>query len=430
MLQLSRLAPLLLASTLTACGTSPPMQKEQPLPVDEVRSLAQRLPPDASIEAVRELTRHNEAFALELLRKNPDSGNLFYSPHSISIALAMAYAGAAGETKAQMKEVLHFEQPDDVLNSAFNTLDQALESRGKGAKGVDGAPFRLRMANAFWTQRGETFLSSYLDILAEDYGSGINLVDFIEHAEKARETINSWVSERTEERIPELLEEGVIGQDTRFVLTNAVYFNAAWAKPFSASATEDGPFTRDDGAEVSVPLMYESVKGRYAEGSDYQAAEIAYDGNEVRLLAILPKTQPLEAFVNELDIEKMNEIVDSLSTARIRLTLPRFELRTKLMLADQLKAMGMRDAFSDAADFSAMNGRRDLYLRHVIHEAFVKVNEEGTEAAAATAVVGERMSADLEEKLAEFKADRPFLFVIRDVETGAALFIGRVTDPS
>lgn len=429
MCRLLHFAPVLIATSLTACGSTP-SQKTQPLPISEARSEAKRLAPDASADAVRELARNNEAFALDLLRKTREDENFFYSPHSISIALAMTYAGAEGETKEQMKSVLHFAQPDAELNAAFNTLDQELESRGENAKGADGQPFRLRIANALWSQEGETFLPSYLDTLAESYGAGVNLLDFIHHTEKARQTINAWVSERTEARIPELLPQGLLNPNTRFVLTNAVYFNAAWAKPFVPQSTQDGPFTLANGSSVSVPLMHGLIEGRYAEGADYQTAEIPYDGHEVAMIAVLPKGQSLESFEASLDSERMESIVGSLSRAKIRLTLPRFEMRTRLLLAEVLKEMGMTAAFAPGeANFSGMDGKRTLFLREVVHEAFVKVNEAGTEAAAATAVIGERTSAEPEVPIVDFEATRPFLFFIRDNETGANLFLGRVVNP-
>lgn len=424
---LPRLAPALLLTTgLAACG--PAQGQKTPLPMSEARSQAERLPPDASLESVRQLAKSEAAFALDLLRAIPDEGNTFYSPHSISTALAMTYAGALGETKEQMAKVLHFAQPDAELNAAFNTLDQVLESRGQGAKGADGQPFRLRIANALWAQQGHAFLPRYLDTLAEDYGAGVRLLDFVRDTEGARNTINGWVSERTEARIPELLPKGILDRDTRFVLTNAVYFNAAWARPFAPEQTKEGPFTLADGSQVRAPLMHGRLRGRYGEGSDFMAAEIAYQGAEVAMLAVLPRAAAIADFEKTLDARKLDEIVESLGTAELDLTLPRFEIRTPLALADLLKGMGMPDAFTPGlADFSAMDGSRDLYLQNAVHEAFVKVNEAGTEAAAATAVIGGLAS---QPELHAFEATRPFLFFIRDIETGASLFVGRVANPA
>lgn len=416
------------AASLCSCGGTthgPPA----PLLVDEARSNSERLPPDASLDVVRTLAKNNSAFAIDLLRVIPDKGNVFYSPHSISTALAMTYAGAAGTTKEQMREVLHYAQHDAELNAAFNTLDQKLESRGQGARASDGQPFRLRLANAVWAQRGEFFLPTYLDTLAQDYGAGVSLLDFVSDTEGSRRTINAWVAKRTEERIPSLLPEGVLNRDTRLVLTNAVYFNAAWAEPFDHSKTKDGPFTRADESIVTVPLMHGMISGRYAETIDYQAAEIPYDGGQVAMLAILPKAQKLEAFEPSLDAEKLAEIVGSFQgEAKLDLTLPRFQIRTPLALAEVLNRMGMPAAFTPGqADFSKMDGSRELYLQNVVHEAFVNVNEEGTEAAAATAVIVGRTSMP---EVHTFEATRPFLFLVRDIETGAVVFLGRVTDPS
>lgn len=255
-------APALIAGALlSGCSGS-----DDPAPgshdnLEVAKSGKARLPATAAPSDVAELTQNNTDFGFELMRTIAPEKNFFYSPHSISIALAMTYAGAAGSTKTEMAKALHFNQDDATLNGAFNTLDQALATRGKNAKGVDGQPFRLTVANAAWAQRDYSFLPTYLDTLAESYGAGINLMDFISDSEGCRKTINGWVADQTEDRIPELLAEGSVNGATRLVLTNAVYFNASWDNAFEEEATQDGAFAtlmrrqRDRAADASGPQL-------------------------------------------------------------------------------------------------------------------------------------------------------------------------------
>lgn len=414
-----------LAALTSGCGDGSTAD-EPGSSFEVVRSPKERLAATAPAEAVSALAATNAQFAFDLLRAADDGENLFYSPHSISIALAMTYAGAAGETKTEMASTLHFEGPDTELHGAFNGLDQALASRGQNASGSDGKPFRLKVANAAWAQRGFALEPGYLDVLAENYGSGVSTLDFMADLEGSRRTINGWVEERTEGGIPELLDERALSPLTRLVLTNAVYFNAAWAEPFDAQSTHDGAFTRLDGTEVTVPLMTGQSAQRYAQGSDYRAAELDYDGDEISMLLVVPDEGAFESFVSAFDAAKLAEIVGSLSESPAGVVLPRLDLRTKLALKETLSALGMATVFSDAADFSALSPEPGLSISDVIHEAFAKVNEAGTEAGAATAVVVVGRGAPT----FTVEATRPFLFVIRDRATGAALFVGRVLDPS
>jgi serpin B len=415
---------------LTACGPRVPGAGRPP--GEAVASDLERVSaPQVSDEAMSELVAGNSAFALDLYsRLVEDQGdqNLFYSPYSISLALAMTYAGARGETEAQMADALHYTLPQAELHPAFNALDQTLESRGEGAEGKDDEGFRLNIANAIWGQEGYSFLDAFLDTLAENYGAGLRVLDFAAAPEKARVRINDWVSERTEGKIEELIPEGMIGPMTRLVLTNAIYFNAAWAEPFDEENTQDGPFHLLDGGEVTVPLMRQTASFGYAAGDGYQAVELPYDGRELSMVILLPEEGAFASFEGALDAERLAGIVEDLGREQVALTMPRFEFRSGFSVNDALQALGMTDAFSGAADFSGMTGSPDLFISSVIHKAFVSVDEEGTEAAAATAVV--MVESAMPGEPVEVTVDRPFIFTIRDIETGAVLFVGRVVDPS
>jgi len=382
--------------------------------------------PDATPEELQELVEGNTAFALEFYRRlKDDEGNLFFSPYSISLALAMTYAGARGETEAGMAEALSFTLGQDRLHPAFNALGLLLESRGQGAQGSDGEGFRLNIANALWGQKDYGFLPELLDTLAVNYGAGMRLLDFVADPEGSRLRINGWVSDETEGKIENLIPQGFITALTRLVLTNAVYFNAAWAKPFEEEATVQGVFHGLDGGETDVPMMNQTERFPYAEGDGYQALELPYDGQELSMLLLLPREGAFRDFEGSLDPARLKAVVEDLGTTNVRLSLPKFEYEAgPLMLRQILSDMGMGVAFGGDADFSGMDGTRSLSIAEVIHKGFVSVDEAGTEAAAATAVVMELTS--IPGAPVDVVFDRPFLFLIRDRETGAVLFLGRV----
>jgi serpin B len=384
--------------------------------------------PDADLNA---LVEGNTAFAFDLYRflaEQEGDKNLFYSPYSISLALAMTYAGARGGTEEEMAEALHFMLSQEDLHPAFNALDQELAQRGEGAEGKDQEGFRLNIANAIWGQMDYQFLDAFLDVLAENYGAGLRVLDFAGAPEESRITINDWVSKQTEGKIEDLIPQGTIDSLTRLILTNAIYFNAAWANPFQEEATRDGPFTLLDGTEVSVPMMHQTESFGYAEGGDYQAVELPYDGREMSMVIVLPEEGEFQAFENSLDAGRVEAIIEQLDQRQVALAMPTFEFDAEFFLKQALAALGMPAAFSDKADFSGMTGDRALFISDVLHKAFVSVDEEGTEAAAATAVVMKLLAAP--EEPVEVTLDHPFLFLIRDIQTGTILFVGRVVDPS
>jgi len=402
----------------------------QPVAGEIIRSEKQRVTsPDVNEADLETLVTGNSAFAFDLYQTlREEDGNLFYSPYSISLALAMTYAGARGETSQQMADTLHFVLYQDSLHPAFNSLDIELSQRGEGAKGKDGEGFRLNIVNAIWGQDGYQFLSEFLDVLAENYGAGLRTLDFANAPEESRITINNWVSDQTEDRIEDLIPQGLIDALTRLVLTNAIYFNAAWQHPFSEDITEDGPFYLLDGGEVTVPMMRQTESFSYAEGDEYQAVELPYDGRELSMVILLPRAGQFEAFEGSIDAQVVDAILKGLESRQVALTLPEFEFESYFHLKEILAAMGMPVAFSGDADFSGMTGNRDLFIAEVIHKAFISVDEAGTEAAAATAVVMKEIAAPLEP--IEVTIDHPFIFLIRDIETGTILFVGRIVNPS
>jgi serpin B len=416
--------------SMTGCGVVDDMTGGA-APGVAVASDKERVSPDVPDDVVSELVEGNSTFAFglyEFLAEQQGGKNLFYSPYSISLALAMTYTGARGETEEQIADALAFSLPQDQLHSAFNALDQELARRGEGADGKDEEGFRLNIANAIWGQEDYTFLDTFLDTLAVNYGAGLRVLDFAAAPEEARSTINEWVSEETEGKIENLIPRGVLGSLTRLVLTNAIYFNAAWAYPFEEGATSDGPFTRLSGDRVTVPMMRQTESFGYAKGDDYQVIELPYDGSEMSMVILLPDTGRFEAFEDSLSAERLQAIMGDVTYRQVALTVPRFEFESSFGLNEALSELGMPAAFSEAADFSGMTGSKALFISDVLHKAFVSVDEEGTEAAAATAVV--MTESAMPEQPVELTADRPFVFLIRDIETGAILFVGRVLDPT
>jgi serpin B len=413
---------LLVAAMLTlvgACG-GPTVEQAK-------SSLARQTSPQVAPADATSLVAGNTAFAADIFKEVRDGNNTMISPYSMSIALAMTYAGAKGDTATGMAKALHFDLTPEKLHPAFDQLDLALASRGQDAQGKDGKPFRLNVVNALWGQKGYDFVPDYLDTLAVDYGAAVNLEDFVSATEDSRKAINDWVAYQTEDKIKDLLAPGSIDSTTRLVLTNAVYFNASWAKKFEHDSTADAPFTLSDGTQVNVSTMHGDVSGSYADGADFVAAELPYDGQDTSMVVVVPKSGPLDAFEAGLDGAKLQAISAALEGAEVAVSLPKFTFKGKASLSQALTALGMGVAFSDAADFSGIHAEGGLEISDVIHQTFVAVDEDGTEAAAATAVVVGTTS--IAPPGIDFKADRPFVFMIRDVQTGTILFLGHVTDP-
>ena len=426
---LAAVALCLAASALPAgCGWL-----QESAAAEEIRSDRERAAPSLENADLAALAGGNSTFAFDLYHAlRGQDGNLLYSPHSISLALAMTHAGAEGQTERQMAEALRFSLPRDRLHPAFNALDQELASRGENAERGDGEGFRLNVVNAVWGQRGHEFREPFLDVLAESYGAGVRQADFREMPEESRLAINDWVAENTEDRIRDLIPPGIINPLTRMVLTNAIYFNASWAYPFPEANTRQRPFHLLDGSSSNVLMMRTSEDFGYVAGDGYQAVDLPYAGNELSMTVLLPDEGRFREFEEFLDANLVDGLVADLRPRYVTLDLPRFEFESEFRLGETLKSMGMSDAFDSASsDFSGMDARSCLagdpgclYIREVVHKAFVSVDEAGTEAAAATAVMMQAESAP--PSPVSVTVDRPFIFLIRDQETGAILFLGRV----
>jgi serpin B len=375
------------------------------------------------------LVQGNNQFAFDLYQRiSTQDGNLIVSPYSISLALALTYAGARGSTESQMADVLHFVLPQDQIPGAFSALDAAMPKDSGEDDSAD--EFRLSIANALWGQPDYPFLPEYLDLVNQNFGAGLQAVDFAADPDAARVVINDWVAEQTRQRILDLIKPGILTPDTRLVLTNAIYFKAAWQSQFMPEATREGPFTLLDGSSVDVPLMNQTATFGYAAGEGYQVVVLPYVGERMAMMILLPDDDQFAAFEQGLNADVVNNTLAALNWQDVNLTLPRFEYSAEFGLADALKALGMRDAFAPGvADFSGMSAQNDLFVQDVVHKAFVKLDETGTEAAAATAVIIGVTSAPMDPPI-EVRVDHPFLYLIYDQQSGSILFMGRVLNPA
>ena len=355
------------------------------------------------------------------------SGNLFFSPESISTALAVTYAGARGDTAAEMAKSLHFTLPPERMHPAMGALLTGLNAPHDA--------YQLSVANALWAEQDYKFLDAFLKLTESDYAAGFHPVDFKGASEAARLTINQWVEQKTDNKIKDLLQPGVVSPATRLVLTDAIYFKAEWQTQFESTATENEDFHLSAAQTVKAPLMHRSGSYKYFDGGTFQILELPYKSGELSMIVFLPKIMDgLPAFEKSLTASKTRLWMSRLQPAsRVIVTFPKFKVTEQFGLGSTLSAMGMPKAFDkNAADFSGMTGDRELFLSAVIHKAFIDVNEAGTEAAAATAavMVGMAMRAPDPTPPPEFRADHPFMFLIRDNRSGGILFMGRVADPT
>ncbi len=374
---------------------------------------------------IQALADRNMAFAFDLyaeLRTQP--GNLFFSPYSISSALAMTYAGARGQTAEQMAHVLHFMPDEQMVHAAFQELTRYFQDI-QAEEGV-----ALHIANALWLQQGIEVVETFPSTLETYYAAEMFQVNFQEACEKARKRINAWVAEYTQQKIPELIPPGMLNAMTRFVLTNAIYFQGTWRQTFDEEQTRDMPFWVTPERKVTVAMMHQKTPLKYAENQDIQMLELPYTGQALSMLILLPNTKDgLAEIERRFDSCQLDSWIAALEQREVEVYLPRFKTSSSLSLSKILQNLGMTDAFSRDADFSGIVRKGGLFISEVIHKAFVDVNEEGTEAAAATAVVG-LTSAAKPVPVPVFKADHPFVFFIREQKTGNPLFMGRIMNPA
>lgn len=440
-----RRAFLLLAASaaLAACGgddTSPGAPATTGVPVDDptpdgaapgteiVGAAARRAadPHEADV-ATTTVNQLGGRMYAELVAR-VDDPNLVFSPASVAIALAMTRAGARNDTASEMDVVLEVDDPSE-LHRSMNALTAALAGRtGTFERGDDEVEVVLALANSLWAQAGLAFEPEFLDVLSGEYGAGLRVVDYVDDAEGARVAINDWVDDETRGRIPTLIGEGVLGPLTRLVLVNAVYLKAPWARAFPEGRTSDAAFTTLDGDLVDVPTMSDERSLPYAEGDGWRAVEIPYVDGELAMVLVLPELE--HQFADRIVDGVLDEVVGALAPTQVLLRFPRFDIGTSTSLRPTLEALGMPVAFTEAADFSGMTTDEPLAISDVVHEANITVDEDGTEAAAATAVVMEATSDAIPDEPVEIVFDRPFVFALRDRSTGAITFLGRIGDPS
>ncbi|ADO72252.1 serpin family protein [Stigmatella aurantiaca] len=381
--------------------------------------------PNVPSQDIAALVTGNTDFGASLYRKIAKPGeNLFFSPFSISQALSMVYTGARGNTEAEMAETLHFSLPQARLHPAANALNLKLQAQAEETVGGVGTPTFLRLVNATWSQQGFSFEPAFLDVLALHYGNGMRVVDFSTQASAIRDGINTWVKDQTEGRIQDLLPPDGVNRNTRLLLVNALYFKGAWASPFAPQATQNAPFYLLNGGTQQVQMMNRTGSVEYMQGEGFEAVGLPYQKNTYRMLLIVPQQGRFAEIESRLSAGFLSEIRGALVNRFVALGFPRFQVEKSFSLADSLQALGMTDAFSEWANFSGLTTQEALAIARVEHKAFVAVDEKGTEAAAATAVIVAPPSVP--EPLT---VNRPFLFLIEDKETKTVLFLGRFVKP-
>ncbi len=367
----------------------------------------------------------NNQFALDLYAKySSKQGNVFFSPYSISSALAMTYEGARGQTAQEMQNVMHF--PNDItkMRSDFSSLYSKLNPAN--------SLYKLSTANALWAQKDYSFLPDYLNLVEKNYYGKTTNLDFKTDTENSRITINNWVANQTNDKILDLIPKGIIDSMTRLVLTNAIYFKANWSQQFESESTYEQDFNLTSTQSIKAKMMHQTSNFNYMENNNLQMLEMDYLGNDLSMLVILPKDN-INNLQSSINLQNLESWKKEMNPEEVQVSFPRFKFETKYLMADDLKEMGMPTAFSGLADFSGMDGAKDLYIGQVIHQAFVNVSESGTEAAAATAVVMRAMSAEPGAPSPPpkiFNANHPFIFLIQEKSTGTILFMGKVENPN
>ncbi len=376
----------------------------------------------------KEIVAGNNQFSFDLFHqlKNQSSSNLFYSPFSISTALAMTYAGASSRTAEQMRKTLYFGEGADFHNNYKKLIHQLISEKDN--------EFKLRTANGLWAQADYPFHKSYLDLVLSSYNPELKNVDFSKEVERenARININHWVEQKTEDKIKNLLNPDDLSPDTKLVLVNAIYFYGAWNHPFMKHLSDEKNFYLSGKEKVTFPFMNDLSGYNYYEDSELKALEIPYEGSRASLIIFLPREKEgIKKLEEKFNYQYFNSVTTAMMNQEVSISIPKFKMEAKFNLEEKLSSMGMPDAFTPfVSDFSAMSPAADLYISKVIHQAFIKLDEAGTEAAAATAVIMvKETSAKPIEIAKEFRADHPFLFVIRDNKNGSILFMGKMMNP-
>ena len=416
---------------------SQPMQETADTPSGTYESglvksnAAREMSPEVNPEDASALVKNNSQFAFKFYEQiRQGSENIIFSPISLSLALSMTLAGADSATENALSEALQLTLPEENVHPAFNSLLMSLEDSQKDLpEEFQGNKFQLNIANSIWTQVGYDFKQNFLDILARHYGAGIYNVDYKKDSEAARLAINDWIEEETKDKIKDLVPPGAITPLTRLVLANAIYFYGSWFHPFDEAATADAPFTLLDGSEKTVDMMSLSGEGfPYAYGDNYQAIQLPYLSQDFVMTILLPDQDQYLDFEANLDSEKFAKIMEIMAYKDVDLKMPKFDFTSSIGAKNPLIQMGMGEAFdADRADFSAMTDTEELFISDVLHKATITVDEQGTEAAAATAVI--MRAASIQVDPIPLVLDRPFMFFIQHQPTGTILFMGRVVEP-
>lgn len=397
---------------------------ETPVPAVDAPAAAAPIAGTVSAEnkAAAALAINNFSWSIYQNLMATEKGNLFLSPFSISTALTMTLAGAASETRVAMGKALKLPETDSTIIAAIAAIADDLNQAGAAGD------FALSVANALYGEKTYAFKQTYIDFLKNIYHAPLTQVDYIHAAEEARKMINTWVEDKTAQKIKNLIPEGILDELTRLVLVNAIYFKGSWLSQFKVEATRDADFTLADGSKKTVKMMVQNQRVPYLDAGDFQAVRLPYKGERLSMVVLLPAAgKDLHEFAAGMTAERFTTIINDMAESKLDLYLPRFKVETGASLKPVLEKLGMAVAFTDSADFSEMTAKNDLKITAVIHKAFVQVNEEGTEAAAATAVVVGIKSISMP---LEFRADHPFLFAIVDNPTGAVLFLGNLMEPA
>ena len=369
----------------------------------------------------------NNRFALDMYRELAGKEeNVFFSPWSLNSALSMTYEGARDETAEEIRSVLHFSENVTLEGSYLSALDKRINDNNLG--------FILSTANAIWVDKDISLIKEYADVVEGYYHSKADNVDFKDTPDDARQTINTWVEQKTADKIKDLIPPNYVDHLTRLVLTNAIYFKGAWVKEFDRTKTWNDIFITGDGRTVTVPMMKrldEEARFNYLEKRDMQMLQMQYKGENISLLILLPKEHDIVPLEKSLTVDKLDQWKRDLKEQRVDVYIPKFKINANYFLAKNLTKMGMPTAFAEMADLSGISTGKGLFISEVIHQAFIDVDEKGTEAAAATAVLTkEGLSQDTDQMAPIFRADHPFLFLIEDKETNCILFMGKFSDPS